>query len=183
MLPPWSAIDAVATALGVILAPGAALVWRRVRRRAVDRNVAGRCANCGLAWSEIGVTPHEYHVHGAQVCAPCAHRLRRRTLVEFAGLSVATAFASAVAYSGIVKYQPWTPWWGVAWFVSPPIALALATSLVVRRMKLRNRERTGGDRGSESLLGNGAETVRDGLERLRSGESQGPDRYLVARAT
>jgi hypothetical protein len=183
MLPPWAAIDAVATVFGVILAPGAALVWRRVRRRAVDRNVAGRCANCGLAWSEIGVTPHEYHVHGTQVCAPCAHHLRRRTVVEFVGLSAATAFASAVAYSAFVKYLPGTPWWGLAWLGSPPIALALATSLVVRRMKLRNRERIGGDRGGESLFGNGAETVRDAIERLRSGESQGPDSHLVARAT
>ena len=71
----WDVIPAVATTIGVLLSPVAALAWRTVHKRAVRRNDTGCCSACGLAWSEIGIAVHEYHVHGVRVCAPCAHRL------------------------------------------------------------------------------------------------------------
>jgi hypothetical protein len=146
----WSMINAVATVVALGLAPVAALLWRRTRRRAMQRNQDGRCGSCGLAWTEIGVAPVEYRVHGVEVCAPCAHRLRRRTIAEFAGLATATALASAAAYLGFVKFYQWTPWWGLVWVVSPPIVLAAATSLTIRRMKERNRTGMPDGLGSDS---------------------------------
>jgi hypothetical protein len=109
---------------------------------AVATVVAGR--------TEIGVAPVEYRVHGVEVCAPCAHRLRRRTIAEFVGLATATALASAAAYLGFVKFYQWTPWWGLVWLLSPPIALAAATSVTIRRMKERNRTGMPDGFGSES---------------------------------
>ena len=170
----WSVIDAVATVVAVGLAPVAAILWRRMRRRAMQRNQDGRCGSCGLGWTEIGVAPVEYRVHGVEVCAPCAHRLRRRTIAEFVGLATATALASAAAYLGFVKYYQWTPWWGLVWLVSPPIALAAATSLTIRRMKERNR--TGAPDGL------GYDSSPSSIAERRPGESwRGHD--ALARAT
>jgi hypothetical protein len=138
---PWDGIDAVATNIAVGLSPIANIVWRRLRQRAIRRNAEGRCAACNLKWGEIGVAPVEFQFQGSRICAPCAHRLRRRTVVEFAGLAVATAFASGAAYIGIMTGFRWTPWWGLVWLATPPIALAVATSLVVRQMRAQNRAR------------------------------------------
>lgn len=180
----WSVIDAVATVVAVGLTPVAAMIWRRMRRRALERNEDGRCASCGLTWTEIGVAPVEYRVHGAEICAPCAHRLRRRTIAEFAGLATATALASAAAYLGFVKYYQWTPWWGLVWLVSPPIVLATATSLTIRRMKERNRIDTQGGLASGSATSSIAAPLEDdgrSARRSRRESWRGHDR--LARAT
>ena len=87
----WDVIPAVASTISLALAPIAAFAWRVAHKRALKRNAGGCCGACGLAWTEIGVAAHEYQVHGVHVCAPCAHRLRRRTIAEFAGLAAATA--------------------------------------------------------------------------------------------
>jgi hypothetical protein len=165
---PWDGIDAVATTIAVALSPIANIAWRRLRQRAIRRNAEGRCAACNLEWGEIGVAPVEFQVQGARICAPCAHRLRRRTVVEFAGLAVATAFASGAAYIGIVTGFRWTPWWGLVWLATPPIALAVATSLVVRQMRAQNRARPfGPGTSSASALYEGDPTAEPNTRRDR----------------
>lgn len=143
----WDMINAVATVAVAAMTPAAALVWRMVRRRSKQRNVEGRCASCGLAWSEIAIAPVEFQVHGAHVCAPCAHRLRRRTVVAFVGLSLGTALASAAALPHVLTYArppyDW-PWWALVWTALPPFGLAAATTAVFHRMKRDNQSRLGG---------------------------------------
>lgn len=176
------AIPAVASAIALIIAPIAGVVWRRIRRRASRRNAAGCCAHCGLAWSDIGVAVQQFFVDGARACAPCARRLRRRTIVEYATLAATTAFVSGLTYSAVVKSWRWTPWWGLVWLVSTPILLAVATSLTVRRMKANNRNSMAGP-GDDAMHPTAGET--GGV--LQSGESRKPrqppfDRFAPARS-
>lgn len=143
---PWGAIDAVA-AVGVSLAaPVAAVVRRRIRNRALRRNADERCGSCGLHWTEIGVAPTEYRLHGFRICAPCASKVRRRTVAEVSALVVATGFASGAAYVACLSFAQWTPWWGIVWLASPPVLLAAATTAAIRRMKSDNEK---------TLLGSG----------------------------
>src|SRR3954464_15192959 len=135
---PWGAIDAVA-AIGVLLAtPVAAFTWRRIRNRALGRNAEERCGSCGLPWTEIGVAPIEYQVHGFRVCASCASKLKKRTIAEVVALVVGTGLASGAAYGAYLRFGHWTPWWGLVWMASPPFLLSAATTAVIRRMKSDN---------------------------------------------
>ena len=152
MIANLAAIPAVAAAIALAVAPLARFAWRRIRRRATQRNVAGCCAQCGLPWSEIGVAVREYVVDGARVCAPCAQRLRYRTIVEYGALVATTALVSGVSFSELMKYWRWTPWWGIAWVASTPVLLAAATALAVRRMKQRNQSVIGGDSNAPPSL-------------------------------
>ncbi|HEY4216453.1 MAG TPA: hypothetical protein VGM67_04915 [Gemmatimonadaceae bacterium] len=176
----WDMINAVATAAVTAMTPAVAVAWRFARRRSERRNNQGECASCGLAWSEIGIAPVEYQVHGAHVCAPCAHRLRRRTAIAFGSLSLATALASAAALPHLVAYArpPYNwPLWALAWTALPPFALAAATTLAFRRMKRDNHIGPPGspDR-STSLLGEGSLPDVPRPRRARVDDSQ--DKFL-----
>jgi hypothetical protein len=185
---PWDMINAVAMVAAAAMTPAAALMWRFVHRRSKRRNDQGRCAACGLPWSEIGIAPVEYQVHGTHVCAPCAHHIRRRTMIAFGALSLATALASAAALPHLPMYArpPYNwPWWALALTALPPFALAAATTMAFRRMKRDNHTglpggQTRATRRTESLLSEGSLPDVRRPTRPRLDESQ--DR-LLAQAT
>lgn len=176
MLSNLDVIPAVGSLFSLLLAPVARIVWRSARRRSLRRNEDGQCASCGLAWSDIGIAIHEYLIDGARVCAPCARRLRRRTIVVYATLVTGTALVSGITYSALINHWRWTPWWALVWLASPPLLLASATALAVRRMKLRNRD---------SMLGGppgGVEPPRSTGELLDAATRPSKDQHLQALA-
>ncbi|HXT17880.1 MAG TPA: hypothetical protein VN706_19745 [Gemmatimonadaceae bacterium] len=173
------AIPAVAAIISIIIAPAAALSWRVMRKRALRRNAANACGVCGTPWTDIGVAAHEHQVHGVRICAPCAHRLRRRTVVEFAALALTTAITAGITAVAFPKYLPWTPWWAMVWLASPPVLMAAATSWTIHRMKMLNRQNSSHSGDGPAELG---ETKWHEAPRHQR-EVTDRDRKLLAQAT
>lgn len=114
---------------GYAAVPALVGAWLIEKLRSRRRNASGKCAACGLVWSDI-TSPEHFLIHGRLVCEGCATRARGRLGWQFGFLGAAALFASVMI---LVVEGP------VVFAIMPPATVSILAVAGIGLMKRANR--------------------------------------------
>ena len=114
---------------GYAAVPALVSAWLIEKLRSRRRNAAGKCAACGVAWSEI-TSPEHFLIHGRLVCEGCATRARGRLGWQFGFLGAAALFASLMI---LISEGP------VIFALMPPATVSVMAVAGIGLMRRANR--------------------------------------------
>jgi hypothetical protein len=148
---PVAALVIAASVAPVVAAYGLFANWRARQRNAHDS-----CGGCGTSWTEIGREPARFLVQGREVCASCAHRLRRRFVAGVAGLASLSLLGLGLVIADLASYVGRGVHIGpviALMALAPPVLLGALTFSTLRRMRSANRTSLAGPDAAPPRLG------------------------------